>query len=216
MLLRPRGGTSFALSRDVRPLVAGTIVVILLLAGATRLPPSFLPGVTDSVKTKCGTLFADRRGENERLAGMVLKTLASAEADFRANDRDGDGRQHFWRGDVAGLRFLSPPGGMPIGLIELDAAAADDRPLPNYLGKVPQRAFHGYRFRAIRHPDETPNRLDPHRFAFVAYPVNQYCGRRMLIIDENNSIRSCCVEQFDGIDVFPTDAELRADWWRWG
>ena len=36
--------------------------------------------------------------------------LASAEADFRANDRDGKGKNDFWRNDIAGLFTVCPPG----------------------------------------------------------------------------------------------------------
>ena len=39
----------------------------------------------------------------ERNASATLKSFASAQADFRGNDRDVDGIQQFWRGDVAGL-----------------------------------------------------------------------------------------------------------------
>lgn len=199
----------------MKSLVAGTAVTILLLAGATQLPPSTLPDLTDSLKSRCRSLLPGSRGENERLAGTVLKTLASAQADFRANDRDRDGVQQFWRGDIAGLYLVSPPNGNAIQLIEREAAAADDRPLPAHLGKILRRPYHGYWFRAIRHPDETPGRLDPQRFAFVAFPANRFSGLRMLIVDENNSIRACTPGDFEGIEVLPTDAERR-NWSTWG
>ena len=209
-------GTGFALSTHVKSLVAGTAVTILLLAGATQIPPSTLPDLADSVKSRCSSLLPGQRASNERLAGTVLKTLASAQADFRANDRDRDGVQQFWRGDVAGLYLVSPPGGNPIQLIEREAAAADDRPLPTHAGRIFRRPYHGYWFRAIRHADETPNRLDPQRFAFVAFPVNRTSGLRMLIVDENNSLRGCSVDGFKGLDVMPTDDELRSKWFRAG
>ena len=196
----------------MKPLLAGTAVVILLLAEATRLPSAST--FTDSVKSVCTPLIPGQRASNERTAATSLKTLASAQADFRANDRDGDGVRQFWRGDVAGLYALSPPGGSPIRLIELDVAAADDRPLPGSARGVPRRTFHGYRFRAIRHADEDPNCPDPNRFAYVAYPARPGAGKYMFIIDENNSIRRCVAEGDRGIDVFPTDDELKSKWGR--
>src|SRR6185295_12735465 len=68
-------------------------------------------------------------GSNERRAIVSLKTLASAQTDFRANDRDQDGKANFWRADIAGLYALAPGEGPAIKLIELSLAAADDRPV---------------------------------------------------------------------------------------
>lgn len=75
-----------------------------------------------------------RRASNERQASASLKTMASAEADFRANDRDGNGVNDFWTGDAKGLYTmtsaavrgargdLSDP---PLRLIDLPLAASD-------------------------------------------------------------------------------------------
>ena len=194
--------------------IAISVVVIVLLVGSTRLPPNFVPEFSDSVKAACSPLLPGQRATNERLAATMLKTLASAEADFRANDRDWDGVNQFWRRDVAGLYAMSPPGGMPIRLIDLDVAAADDCPLPNFSHLIPSRTLSGYRFRAIRHADEDPKRLDPQRFAFCAYPARPGAGKYMFVIDENNDIRRCPAEDYNGIDIFPTDAELKMKWCR--
>jgi prepilin-type N-terminal cleavage/methylation domain-containing protein len=79
-------------------------------------------------------LVSSRRASNERTAATSLKTLTSAEADFRANDRDWNGVNDFWTGDVKGLHTMTPAkvrgaGGdsadPPIRLIELSVAAAD-------------------------------------------------------------------------------------------
>ena len=79
-------------------------------------------------------LVSSRRASNERNASTSLKTLTSAEADFRANDRDWNGVNDFWTGDVKGLHTMTPAkvrgaGGdsadPPIRLIELSLAAAD-------------------------------------------------------------------------------------------
>ncbi len=69
-------------------------------------------------------LAESRRDSNERNACVSLKTLATAEADFRANDRDGNRIQDFWTGDVAELYHLGAA-----KLIETSIAEADAKPL---------------------------------------------------------------------------------------
>ncbi len=79
---------------------------------------------------------------NERMASASLKTMATAQADFRSNDRDNDRAQNFWVGDVHGLFGMcpstngsAPPGAastaheLMIKLIEHSIAAADAAPL---------------------------------------------------------------------------------------
>jgi len=79
-------------------------------------------------------LLQSRRVSNERGASSVLATLASAEADFRANDRDGNGVNDFWTADVKGLYTMTsarvPGAGVgagdpPLKLIDVSTAAAD-------------------------------------------------------------------------------------------
>jgi prepilin-type N-terminal cleavage/methylation domain-containing protein len=80
-------------------------------------------------------LLAAQRASNERNASASLKTLGTAEADFRSNDRDGNVVNDFWTGDVAGLCIIRPldstgavaPDGPTAGirLIEPSVAAAD-------------------------------------------------------------------------------------------
>jgi len=79
-------------------------------------------------------LIASQRSSYERNASTSLKTLAVAEADFRANDRDSNKVSDFWTGDVKSLYTLTSPtipgnaGGTvdpPIRLIDLSIAAAD-------------------------------------------------------------------------------------------
>src|SRR5688572_6757800 len=48
-----------------------------------------------------------QRSDNERNASTTLKTLSSAEADFRANDRDWNHVNDFWTGDVKSLYTLT-------------------------------------------------------------------------------------------------------------
>ena len=67
-----------------------------------------------------------RREYSTRGSSASLKTLASAQADFRGNDRDGNKVQDFWTRDVAGLYGLVPVGSTEmIKLIEISVAGAD-------------------------------------------------------------------------------------------
>jgi hypothetical protein len=80
-------------------------------------------------------MLASQRESNDRNASASLKTLASAEADFRSNDRDWNHVNDFWTADVKGLYTLTSvavPGANPtstidpsLKLIELSTAAAD-------------------------------------------------------------------------------------------
>lgn len=79
-------------------------------------------------------LVASRRAYNQLNAGSYLKTIATAEADFRANDRNGNKVTDFWTLDVAGLYCaVSVPdaeAGLnePIKLIEISVCSADAQP----------------------------------------------------------------------------------------
>jgi len=79
-------------------------------------------------------LLSSQRASNERNASTSLKTLTSAQADFRANDRDWNHVNDFWTGDVKGLYTMTScavPGKSnsttdpAIKLIELSVASAD-------------------------------------------------------------------------------------------
>jgi len=48
-------------------------------------------------------LLAAQRSSNERNASTSLKTITTAEADFRSNDRDGNRSMDFWTADVFAL-----------------------------------------------------------------------------------------------------------------
>src|SRR6185295_19883411 len=85
---------------------------------------------------------------------VMLKTIAAAQADFRANDRDGDGVRQFWRADIAGLYALAPGGGPAIRLIERSLALADARPLYDLTRDGERAPKQGYWYRAIRNADE--------------------------------------------------------------
>lgn len=53
-------------------------------------------------------LLAAQRASNERNASASLKTFNTAQADFRANDRDNNRMLDFWTGDVFGLYGVYP------------------------------------------------------------------------------------------------------------
>lgn len=176
-----------------------TLGILVLGAGAALLvAPHYLQSTHPS---------------SERNASASLKTLATAEADFRSNDRDGNGKADFWRSDVAGLYATMPKGGGEadaIKLIELSIAAADDRPVSDiakYLRRGPKA---GYWYRAIRHVDELT--LDPKRFAFCAFPDTASAGRWTFIIDEGNRVYKADLGHARGIEVFPDAEELLRDW----
>ncbi len=74
-------------------------------------------------------LLASQRASNERSASSSLKTVATAEADFRANDRDSNKIQDFYTDDLSGLYGLLPVASTePVKLIELSVAGADFTP----------------------------------------------------------------------------------------
>jgi uncharacterized membrane protein YkoI len=85
------------------------------------------------------SFLAARRSYNERAAITSLKTLTTAEADFRSNDRDGNRSMDFWTADVYALHGMigiaaestaPPPDERTPGiikLIEVPLAAADGR-----------------------------------------------------------------------------------------
>jgi hypothetical protein len=146
---------------------------------------------------------------NERTAAVSLKTLASAEADFRANDRDGNQVNDFWTGDVAGLYTVKPAGSNePIKLIDLGVAAADAAPLGDgeELSQVVEReAKGGYYFRVMTQDNSGSNPepyqkdtggrqsrgkvYHPSQFGFCAYPAEYgVTGTRTYIINEGNTV----------------------------
>ncbi|MBI2900011.1 MAG: DUF2950 family protein [Planctomycetes bacterium] len=87
--------------------------------------------IEDIFKGRGGKGAAPRLAANERNAAGSLKTVATAQADFRSNDRDNNRVQDFWTGDVAGLYCIdnsSVGGDSMIKLIEVSVALADYAP----------------------------------------------------------------------------------------
>jgi len=80
-------------------------------------------------------LISAQRAANERSASASLKTVVTANHDFRSNDRDGNRFVDFWTGDVAGLALIVPqvgnaaPSATPysaaIRLLDMSLAGAD-------------------------------------------------------------------------------------------
>ena len=76
-------------------------------------------------------LLSSQRASNERNASASLKTMATAEADFRSNDRDGNKISDYWTANVAGLYTMTSAAisgtanDTPLKLIELSIAGAE-------------------------------------------------------------------------------------------
>lgn len=201
-------------------IVAWILAVVGVLA---CLPSAFI--FLDTGCRDCA-FFRGHHHHGERSPSSSLKTLASAQADYRANDRDGNRIQDYWRADVSGLYGVLPVGSTEmIKLVEISVAGADtastgSSPLgatgPGQVG-VSQYAVSapkaGYWFRALRHAEETPGALDPNRFAACAYPANYPKGGRLtFILDENNTIFKRDLGRPGPPDVFPDEATLRTKW----
>ena len=76
------------------------------------------------------------RGGNERNVIGSLKLIATAQADFRGNDRDLNQISDFWIDDVRGLYAMDPTSnGLPLRLIDEVVARSDADPQAgNYTG----------------------------------------------------------------------------------
>lgn len=164
----------------------------------------------------CALLQAHRHGRPpERNSSASLKTLASAQADYRGNDRDGNGKQDYWRADVAGLYAVKPVGeNDAIKLIELSIAGADDAAAEDitvYTRKAPKA---GYWYKVLRHADEDPARLDAHsRWAACAYPADPSSGKSVYIICEENTVyRRAWSGPADTPSVYPDPETLKQAW----
>jgi len=89
-------------------------------------------------------LLSSQRASNERNASTSLKTLTSAEADFRANDRDWNHVNDFWTANINGLYTMTSSAisgntansttDPSIKLIELSVASADTDSAVNTAG----------------------------------------------------------------------------------
>jgi hypothetical protein len=193
---------------------------VLAVLGALACTPSALIYLNSGCGDCALFLHLHRRWGERPHVSSTLKSIASAHADFRGNDRDGDGVQQFWRGDVAGLYGVVPRGSKePIKLVEISTAGADDRPVGPGPGMTYRNQYvepgpkAGYWLRALRHADETPDAVSPHRWAACAFPADYpKSGRKTFIVDENNTIFARDMGRPGPPDVFPDEATLKRDW----
>lgn len=147
-------------------------------------------------------LFRLDRSSNERNALSTLKSMTAAEADFRANDRDGNKVNDFWTGDVSGLYYVqSEDTKLEVKLIEQDAADADAKPLfPLAKGTV---AKSGYLYHALDQDESVPGPGGEYRvgtdksgrkvhnekmFGLYAYPTSSRDGKHQFAVNERNTV----------------------------
>jgi hypothetical protein len=143
------------------------------------------------------SMAPQQRASNQRNAAASLKILATAQADFRANDRDGDKVNNFWVKDVAGLYGILA-GGEAIQLIDIETAVADRTAGKGTYASVklalPKAGHH---FAALKRYREGGKAVDyddgkgrnPSRFGFVAWPAEYPRGGRMtFIVSEENTV----------------------------
>ncbi len=171
----------------------------------------------------------------DRIVGS-FKSLATGQADFRANDRDGNGVQDFWVGDVAGLYYMTDPKGNPLRLISLNMAGLDGAPLADGVAAGRYRRptlepFCEYRVRVMTHYIDDDGTLKPYaqstggkpdlgpfhnhsRFAFCLYPANSVSSRNpTYILGEGNTMfKKHTAGQ--PVLVWPSDADLGTSWSR--
>lgn len=157
----------------------------------------------------CGTAGAHGVAQGFS-TGALLRVLASVQADFREQDRDGNGKKDFWRQDVAGLYASKGADGSLLRLIPIEDAAADDRPSKPY-ASLPSRApVWGYWLRALRHAGEAG--ADPDRFAFCSFPDDHpRHGRYTFIVDEGGRVFMKDLGHGRGVEAYP--AEPLKDGW---
>lgn len=130
---------------------------------------------------------------NHEAAVRTVITIPTAQADFRSNDRDGNGQNDFWAADLSGLyrlvvcdQFSGRTG--PIRLIEPETAAADAAPLEwGTLADLPceRKARNGYWFKALA-PEGSVDGRNPACFALSAYPEKYgVSGRYTFLLTED-------------------------------
>jgi hypothetical protein len=176
-------------------------------------------------------ILVHNKSVNWRNAAASLKTLTVAQVDFRSNDRDENGINDFWVGDVAGLYFLKDKQAEPLKLLEISVAQADGDPRPpagkpSYDGAAPFSSKANYVFRVLRYyEDESGQRIlynegsgrNASKFGFITHPF-QYSSHSSnqwtLIVSEGNTIfRKNLKDKGVTIDTFPRDP-LAAGWER--
>lgn len=172
-------------------------------------------------------IVVHNKSVNHRNASLSLKTIAGAQAEFRAQDRDENKVTDYWVGDVAQLHSMRtndrPEG---IGLIERSTALADIAPLgpiafpdptpydiPGYRDPGPKAAYY---FAVIPlQADGTPYDDGSHRnrtrYAYCAFPYSRNAGPWTFIVNEQNTIYRKDIEKPARISRWP--ANLKSEGW---
>ncbi len=172
-------------------------------------------------------VLVHNKSVNHRNASVSLKTIASAQSDFRANNRDDNNVEDYWVGDVAHLYTLKtkdfPEG---IGLIERSIALADIAPLgPVALPDITPNDLPGSRepgpkaayyfavipLQADGSPYDDGSHRNRTRYAYCAFPHSRNAGPWTFIINEENVIYRKDIEKPARIPRWPAD--LRAEGW---
>jgi len=162
-------------------------------------------------------LLQSQRASNERNASASLKTMATAEADFRSNDRDGNHVNDYWTRDVTGLFTAFPPASTTasaIKLVDRSIATADainyapiaagaanpgTDPISLYGAPSPKAGYWYFHLwwsmdPAVSGPygvSTDASGLTIHNnsmFGFGAYPDTYSSGRQLFMINEGNTM----------------------------
>jgi hypothetical protein len=164
--------------------------------------------------------YKQYRESQIREASAMLKAITSAEADFRANDRDRNKVQDYWTADVSGLYYVQPrDGGPEIRLIDEDVANADAKPsFSSPRGTAPHK---GYLFQALDRNDSIEGEKGIYQvdtdqsgrkvhnlamFGFIAFPSHFGMNDNILMVNENNTRFRFRVPRLR--TTWPTDQEL--------
>ena len=143
----------------------------------------------------------------ERSIDASLKTIATAQADYRANDRDGNGIEDYWRKDIASLYAIDPleVTGYMIKLVDISIAGADADPIFDITTFTQPGPKAGYLFKTLAFADEFDS-LDPDRFAACVYPANyRVSGFKTYIINHENIVYWRDLGRSGGISTYPTN-----------
>ena len=175
---RRRPGTQFTLAQLL------VLVVVIAVAGAIIIPGQAWQNINS----------------NERSASARLKTLGTAQADFRSNDRDENQINDFWVRDVAGLYGIVGGDGRPIRLVEISMARADGTAANPWYPSVPGPALPtvGYYYAALQEWTDGDGTLHAYdggtgshtsKFGYIVYPdVHGKTGRLLFILSEENTM----------------------------
>lgn len=172
-------------------------------------------------------VLVHNKSRNDWNAAGGLKTIVSAQAEFRSLDWDRNGARDYWVADVSGLYTILAPGrDQGLQLIEVTVAYADANPRPNWggtstapLGPLQSKAAYYYsalKFyedeKGVSRPYDEGEGRHPSRFGFVAWPDPRWRGSNpTLIVSEKGTVYAKDLKGY-GVDTFPHDPEARG--WR--